>query len=151
MAGKFALVAGYFVIAVYGSALAQTGTIVLVPDQIKWGPATGLPKGWEAAVLAGAPDKKGPYVERVKLPPGAVVPPHTHPDTENITVLSGSFGIGEGAVADKSKGRMLPAGSFYRLPANTPHYAWAGPDGAVIQIHGVGPTGIKMLQSAAQN
>jgi quercetin dioxygenase-like cupin family protein len=97
------------------------------------------------------PSKRGPYVERVKLPPNATVPPHTHPDVENITVLSGSFGIGEGTVADKSKGKVLTAGSFYQLPANTPHFAWAGLNGAVIQIHGVGPTGIKMLQSAPRS
>ena len=151
MIGKIAFVAGIFGIALCGGALAQNRTIVLTPDQVKWGPAQGMPAGWQIAVLAGAPDKRGPYVERVKLPPNAAVPPHTHPDTENITVLSGSFGIGEGKVADQSKGRVLTAGSFYLLPANTPHYAWAGADGAVIQIHGVGPSGIKMLKSAARN
>ena len=151
MAGKLALVAGIFTLTLCGNALAQSGTIVLTPDQIKWGPAKGMPAGWEVAVLAGAPDKRGPYVERIKLPANAMVPPHTHPDTENITVLSGSFGIGEGKVADKSKGRVLPAGSFYRLPANTPHFAWAGAEGAVIQIHGIGPSGMKMLKSAARN
>jgi quercetin dioxygenase-like cupin family protein len=143
--------AGIFAVALCGSALAQSGTIVLTPDQIKWEPAKGMPAGWEVAVLAGSPAQAGPYVERVKLPPNAAVPPHTHPDTENITVLSGAFGIGEGKIADKSKGRVLTAGSFYLLPANTPHYAWAGAEGAVVQIHGVGPSGIKMLDSAARN
>jgi len=76
--------------------LAQTGTIVLTPDQIKWEPAKGLPADWKTAILAGSPDKKGPYGERIKLPPNAAVPPHAHPNTENITVLSGSFGVGEG-------------------------------------------------------
>jgi quercetin dioxygenase-like cupin family protein len=151
MASKLALVAGILTVALCGSALAQRGTIVLTPDQMKREPAKGMPAGWEVAVLAGSPDRKGPYVERVKLPPNAAVPPHTHPDTENITVLSGAFGIGEGKVADKSKGRVLTAGSFYLLPANTPHYAWAGAEGAVVQIHGVGPSGIKMLNSAARH
>ena len=82
------------------------------------GPAPGLPPDWQVAVLMGDPAKAGPYVERVKLPPNAVIPPHTHPDNENITVLSGSFGIGEGEAADKAKGRVLSAGSFYYLPAN---------------------------------
>ena len=129
-------------------AAAQDGTLVITPDQVKWGPAPGLPADWQAAILSGDPAKKGPYVERVKLPPNAVVPPHKHPDIENITVISGSFGIGQGNVADKSKGQVLPTGSFYRLPANTAHFAWAGPEGAVVQVHGVGPSGIKMLQTA---
>jgi hypothetical protein len=100
-----------------GVAVAQTQVIVLMPDQVKWGPAPGLPADWQAAVLIGDPAKAGPYVERVKLPPNALIPPHTRPDIENITVLSGSFGIGEGEVADQAKGRVLPAGSFYYLPA----------------------------------
>lgn len=60
-------------------------------------------------------------------------------------MLSGSLGIGEGEVADQAKGRTLPAGSFYYLPANTAHFAWAGPEGAVLQINGLGPSGIKMI------
>ncbi|MBV9654235.1 MAG: cupin domain-containing protein, partial [Acetobacteraceae bacterium] len=87
----------------------------------------------------------GPYVERVKLPPNAIIPPHTHPDVESLTVLSGSFGIAQGKVADKSRGQILPAGSFYQLPANTAHFAWAGPEGAILQVHGIGPSGITML------
>jgi hypothetical protein len=142
MAGKVALVAGYFVIT-FTAARRHRRTIVLGPDQIKW---EGFAHRLGGRRFGWGPDKKGPSVERVKLPPDAVVPPHTHPDTANITVLSDSSNV-----AGKSKGRMLPARSFYRLPANTPHYASAGPDGAVIQIHGVGPTGIKILQSAAQN
>jgi quercetin dioxygenase-like cupin family protein len=150
MTRTFLLAATLLAIVVGGGASAQTGTIALTPDQVKWGAAKGLPPGWQAAVLAGDPNKRGPYVERVKLSPNGMVPPHTHPEAENITVLAGSFGIGEGTVADKSKGRVLTAGSFYHLPANTPQYAWAGADGAEIQIHGVGPTGIKMLQSSAR-
>lgn len=130
-------------------ATAQDATVTITPDQLKWGPAAGLPSGWEEAVLLGDPKRNGPFVERIKLPPNAVVPPHTHPIAENITVLSGSFGIGAGAVADRSKGQILGPGSFYHLPANTPHFAWAGPEGAVIQTHGYGPQGIKMLPPKA--
>lgn len=115
-----------------------------------WGPAPGLPAGWQAALLVGDPAKPGPYVERVKLPPNAMVPAHTHPDAENLTVISGSFGIGHGAVADKSKGQLLPAGSFHYLPPNTAHFAWAGPDGAIVQVEGIGPSGIKMIEPPAK-
>jgi len=151
MTRTFLLAATLLLFVVGGAALAQTSTIVVTPDQVKWAAAKGLPAGFQTAVLAGDPTKRGPYVQRVKLPPNAMVPPHTHPDAENITVLAGSFGIGEGTVVDKSKGRILTAGSFYHLPASTPHYAWAGADGAEIQIHGVGPAGIKMLQSSVRN
>ena len=112
--------------------------------------AKGLPAGWQSAVRAGDPSKRGPYVERVKLPPNATVPPHTHPDVENITVLWVCSASARArwlkSPRGRSHGRIL-----YQLPANTPHFAWAGLNGAVIQIHGVGPTGIKMLQSAPRS
>jgi quercetin dioxygenase-like cupin family protein len=149
MVGRFVFASTVLAFAVGTAAMAQSSSpIVVTPDQVKWGAAKGLPAGWQSAVLAGDPNKNGPYVERVRLLPNAAVPPHTHPDVENITVLSGSFGIGEGRVADKSNGRVLPAGSFYHLPANTPHFAWTGADGAVVQVHGIGPTEIKMIKSA---
>jgi quercetin dioxygenase-like cupin family protein len=127
------------------AAVAQMEVIAVMPDQINWRPAPGLPADWQTSVLMGDPSKAGPYVTRVKLPPNASIPPHTHPDNENITVISGSFGIGEGEIADQAKGRVLPTGSFYYLPANMVHFAWAGPQGAIVQIHGVGPSGIKMI------
>jgi quercetin dioxygenase-like cupin family protein len=128
-----------------GAADAQTAVVVVMPDQVKWGPAPDLPADWQIAAVMGDSSKPDAYVTRVKLPPNAMIPPHTHPDNENITVLSGLFGIGEGQVADQAKGRVLPAGSFYYLPAGTAHFAWAGPEGATIQIHGTGPSGITMI------
>jgi hypothetical protein len=82
------------VVLASGGAVAQMQVVALMPDQVTWGPAPGLPADWQIAVPIGDPAKAGPYVQRVKLPPNAMIPPHTHPDDENITVLSGAFGIG---------------------------------------------------------
>jgi quercetin dioxygenase-like cupin family protein len=139
---------GAFAVVLLGvgmSALAQP--VAVKASEVKWSDMKGMP-GWKHAVLVGDPDKPGPYVERIKVPPNASVPPHSHPDTENITVLAGSFGIGEGGRFDKTKGTMLGTGSFYMLPANTVHYAWSGPKGVTLQIHGVGPTGMTMVDPA---
>jgi anti-sigma factor ChrR (cupin superfamily) len=119
-------------------ALAQP--VAVKGNEVKWMDMQGMP-GWKRAVLVGDPDKPGPYVERIMVPPNVSIPPHSHPDTENITVLAGSFGIGEGGKFDKSKGTMLGVGSFYMLPGNTVHYAWSGPKGVTLQVHGVGPSG----------
>ena len=121
------------------SAMAAPKTIAVTPDQVKWADNKSLPPGWQSAVLAGDLAKKGTYAVRVKIPPNSGFPAHMHPDVETITVISGSFGIGQGTSADKSKGQMLPAGSFYRLPAHTAHFAWTEADGAVIQVEGNGP------------
>src|SRR5512132_2950548 len=143
----FLLVVGMALIAMNTSAAAQSEPVTVKPGEVKW---TDMkePAGWKQAVLVGDPTKAGPYVQRIKLPPNAMVPPHSHPDTENITVLAGTFGIGSGPKFDKSKGPVLNAGSFYLLPANTVHFAWAGPQGATLQIHGVGPSGMTMAEPA---
>ena len=39
---------------------------------------------------------EGPYVVRLKIPAGFTIAPHTHPNDENVTVLSGTFAIGTG-------------------------------------------------------
>jgi quercetin dioxygenase-like cupin family protein len=129
------------------TAAAQPASpVVVTPDQVKWAPAQGFPPDWRIAVLAGDPARKVPYVQRFMLPPNAAIPAHTHPNLEDITVLSGSFGIGHDKSGDKSKGQVLTAGAFYRLPANTMHFAWAGPEGAVIQINAIGPFAIAMVK-----
>lgn len=145
MQGVSRVVFSLLLLAAGSPALAQP--VALKPDEIKWSDMKGMP-GWKYAVLVGDPDKPGPYVERIKVPPNASVPLHSHPDTENITVLAGSFGIGTGDKFDKSKGTVLGVGSFYMLPANTKHYAWAGPKGVTLQVHGVGPTGMTMAEPA---
>ena len=118
------------------SAIAQDNTIGVTPDDMKLQETKSL---GPIILLRGDPANSGPYVARLKVPPNDVSSPHTHRQAENITVISGWIGFGLGWVFEKSKGRVLPAGSFFYLPANTPHFAWTGPEGAVIQIHGVGP------------
>jgi hypothetical protein len=79
------------------------------PAEIKWSIGLKvLPPGAEVAVLEGDPSKQGPFVIRLKLPDGYRVPPHTHPKTERITVLSGTFNIGMGdKFAERSLARRL--------------------------------------------
>src|SRR5947207_1940361 len=71
-------------------------------DKLKWqeGPPS-LPKGAMMAVLEGNPAKEGPFVFRIKLPDGYRVPPHTHPKTERVTVISETFNIGMGDKFDE--------------------------------------------------
>ena len=69
--------------------------VVLNPADLKWGDAPpGLPPGAKLAVLAGDPNKKGLFTVRLQTPAGYKVPPHTHPTSEHITVISGTFNIG---------------------------------------------------------
>ena len=53
------------------------------------GPAA-IPAGAKMAVLEGDPTKEGPFVVRFQFPDGYHIPPHTHPKTERVTVISGN-------------------------------------------------------------
>ena len=115
---------------------AKDRAIGVTPYQVEW---TQLPRLGTGVVLHGVPARRGPYVVRLRVAPNAQFPPHTHPNDEHITVISGWIGFGLGPVFDQAKGRVLPAGSFFHLPAGAVHFAWTGPEGAVIQAHGSGP------------
>ncbi len=146
---KYKLIVASTVLALglSAAAMAATKTITVTPDQVQWADSKDLPPGWQMAVMAGNPSKKGAYAVRFKIPPNSTFPAHKHPDVETITVISGAFGIGQGDTGDKSKGQVLPAGSFYRLPAHTAHYAWTEGDGAVIQVEGSGPFTVQVIKA----
>jgi quercetin dioxygenase-like cupin family protein len=118
------------------------GHTVVSPEEIKWGPTPpALPPGAEAAVLFGDPGKEGLFALRLKLPEGYRVPPHMHPVDELATVISGTFSLGMGETADRSKAQPLPAGSFFALPLGTAHYVFIDEE-TVLQISTVGPWGL---------
>ena len=118
------------------------------PEGIEWkaGPPS-LPAGALLAVLEGDPAKEGPFTMRLKLPDGYRVPPHTHPKTEHITVLAGTFNFGMGEVFEASGTKPMPAGSFGFWPAGMKHFVWARGE-TIVQLHGVGPWQIEYVNPA---
>src|SRR5689334_11883247 len=61
-------------------------------NDVQWGPAPSVfPPGAEMAVMQGDPSKAEPFTVRMRFPNGYKLPPHTHPTTENVTVLTGTF------------------------------------------------------------
>jgi quercetin dioxygenase-like cupin family protein len=126
-------------VASTASADTMEGHTIVSPQEIKWGPAPPvLPPGAKAAVLFGDPSKEGLFVLQLNLPEGYRVPPHTHPVHEIVTVISGTFSLGMGEIADQSKAQLLPAGTFFALPPGTAHYAFTDQE-TVIQISTIGP------------
>jgi hypothetical protein len=124
----------------YGAATELGGmTVVQSPKQLTWGPAPPqLAKGIQLAVLAGDPTKAGLYTVRLKWPSGSKIGPHWHPADVDVTVMSGTFGIGVGDKFDKSDGKLVEPGGFFLEPTGMHHYAWT--EGTtVIQLHGEGP------------
>jgi hypothetical protein len=120
-------------------ALAQEHHTVVLADKVQWSPAPPiLPPGAQLAVLEGNPGAKGPIVMRLKLPADYVIPPHWHSMHERITVISGTFNIGNGDAVDRKASQPLTAGGFLSLPAKMHHYAWVKVP-TIVQINLEGP------------
>jgi quercetin dioxygenase-like cupin family protein len=118
------------------------------PATIEWKAApAALPSGAKMAVLEGDPTKEGPFVVRFQFPKGYHVPPHTHPKTERVTVISGALYLAIGEALDRSSAKKLEAGSFGYWPAGMKHTAWSEGE-TVIQLHGVGPWQINYVNPA---
>jgi hypothetical protein len=123
----------------------SSGIALFPPDRTKWqhGPLS-LPKGALIAVLEGDPTKEEPFVFRLKLPDGYRVPPHTHPKTERVTVISGTFHIGMGEKFDPAATTPMPAGTYGHWEAGMKHFVWAKGE-TVLQFHGMGPWSIQYV------
>lgn len=116
----------------------ETG-LTMTPEQMIWEPNPRVP-GLGVARIISKGTESGPYVYRVKFPPGRIVQAHSHPDDRTYTVISGTWSIGWGEKYDESKLIPLGPGSFYTEPAGVAHFV-ATPDGeAIVQVTGMGPT-----------
>jgi quercetin dioxygenase-like cupin family protein len=113
--------------------------VVVLPDQVTWGPAPpALPAGAKAAVLEGDPKQPGPFTMRVSFPDGYRIPPHFHPAHERVTVIQGTFRLGMGDKFDGSALSSLPAGSYVSMNPGTHHFGQAKGE-TIIQVNGIGP------------
>jgi quercetin dioxygenase-like cupin family protein len=128
-------------------ALAQDHHATVQPDGLKWSAPAAYAPGAQIAVVRGDPSKDGVYVVRLKVPAGFRIAPHTHPNDENVTVLSGSFNIGTGDKHDPSKGLSVKAGGYSFVAKGMAHYAWFTEE-TVLQLHGVGPQGVTYVDPA---
>ena len=121
------------------------GAVILTPAELKWESRGNLTApGVEQLNLVGDPDKPGPYTIRLKFPKGFRIAPHTHPDSREVTILSGVFATGYGETFDAAQLKVLPAGSFYTEPADVSHFIEIEED-AIIQVSGTGPSGRKFI------
>lgn len=124
------------------TAFAQDKPEPILPEQLQWAGGAG---GAQNVMVVGAADKAGLYQQRVRMPAGAKIAPHTHPDERVSVVLEGTIHVGFGAVFDESKVVAVPAGAVYVAPAGVPHYIWAKDGPALYQEGGMGPTGASFI------
>jgi quercetin dioxygenase-like cupin family protein len=135
-----------FVIAAEESKTAEHR--VLNPPELTWGEVPpGLPSGGKMAVLNGDPTKEGAFTVRLKGSAGYIIPPHTHPTTERVTVMSGTFEIGMGEKMDKASMKQLGPGGYVVLPSGMAHYAKMK-EASIVQIDSEGPFQINYVNPA---
>jgi len=109
-------------------------------NQIVWGPAPPIfPPGAQFAVLQGDPSKAGEiFTIRLRFPNGYVLPPHTHPTAEYVTVIRGNFLAGMGEDFSRAALTRFDAGDFTTMPAAMAHFAMAR-GVTEVQVHAIGP------------
>jgi quercetin dioxygenase-like cupin family protein len=93
----------------------------------------------DVEILYGDPEKAGePFVMRIRELPGGIIPPHTHPVDEHITVLQGTFYFAVGEKFDHAALKEMKAGSYAFIPKGSSMFGYT-PNAAIVQVHGVGP------------
>jgi ChrR-like protein with cupin domain len=141
----------FFLVAIAAVASAASAIEVrelhkiITADAIKWQPAPPVfPKGAEFAVLSGNPRKAGPYVVRIKLPDGYMIPAHWHSRPEHVTVISGKFNIGMGEKLDKVRTQPLGPGGFFAMPGKMAHYGWVEGE-TIMDVFSIGPFDMRYI------
>lgn len=119
----------------------------ILAENIDWKPFPAFPPEARLAVLVGQPSEAGPYMVRVKVPPGVKLMPHRHPEDRIYTVISGVFYIGLGDQFDADKLVAYPPGTVIILPGNTSHFHWAKSGEYITQVTAIGPLGLEYVNS----
>lgn len=104
---------------------------------IKWEGYEG--RGAMQFKVLGDQAKPGPYIVLVKWQPGQMSRPHCHQGDRFITVLQGTWWVGEGPKYEPERTIPMPAGSIVTHFAQGVHYDGAKGEPAIIEIVGVGP------------
>lgn len=120
----------------------------LTPQEMEFKDDPAFPKGAQSVLLHGDPAKAEFFIIRLKFPPNYIVPAHTHPRFESVTVLTGKMGSGMGKEVDTTKGKMLAAGSILMLPQDHAHYVWTEDEETIIQVAATGPFDIVYVNPA---
>jgi uncharacterized RmlC-like cupin family protein len=119
-----------------GTSQARKGITGITPEQVRWFTPPYYKDGRQRAQLLGDSSQGGPWIDRVKIPAAMHVPAHTHPQDELVTVIEGTWYVGEGERFDAAKLKGYPAGSFIIIPAGTPHFVATKDSAVVVQLSG---------------
>ena len=118
----------------------------LTADQVRWFTPPYYSDGRQRAQLFGNSSEGGAWIDRAKVPGGARVLAHTHPQDELVTVIEGTWYLGQGTKFDSARLKAYPAGSFIIIPEGVPHFVAAKDGPVVVQLSGTGKFGTDYLE-----
>ena len=121
-----------------GPAAPHMQVSAWTPQDIRWFTPAYYTDGRQRAQLYGDSRKGGDWIDRVRIPGGSRVLPHTHPDAEVVTVVEGTWYLGIGDTFDQAKLKAYPAGSFILIPAHVPHFLAVKEGPVIVQASGHG-------------
>jgi hypothetical protein len=125
------------------SPLDPAQTIIRAPGQLEWKPNSAFPEpSVDMCPLTGDINQPGLYYTLVRWWPGFMSAPHRYTTDRFCVVVSGTWWCNSGADFDPPSCVPVPAGSFVRRVAGTPHYdgvVRGHPEPAIIAICGIGP------------
>jgi uncharacterized RmlC-like cupin family protein len=110
----------------------------VTPNDVRWFTPAFYKDGRQRAQLFGDSSQGGAWIDRVKIPGGARVLAHTHAQDELVTVIDGTWYVGEGVKFDVAKLTGYPSGSFIVIHAGVPHFVAAEKGPVVVQVSGTG-------------
>lgn len=112
---------------------------VVHANEIQWKPCPpNLPEGCEMAVLEGNPKGGDLFTVRFRINSEFVMPAHTHPKDERVTVLQGKAYVAFGKEANREQAKEFGPGDYYVNKRNAIHTVWADAS-TILQITGIGP------------
>jgi quercetin dioxygenase-like cupin family protein len=124
------------------------GTVqhVVLAKDIQWKPCPpNMPEGCEIAVLEGNPKSSDLFTIRFKISGEFIMPPHTHPKDERVTVLQGKAYVAFGKGATREEAKEFGPGDYYVNARNAIHTVWAD-SSTIIQITGIGPWAANFIE-----
>jgi quercetin dioxygenase-like cupin family protein len=125
---------------------AQKEIVRITPQDVRWFTPPYYADGRQRAQLLGDSNQGGTWIDRIKIPAGDRVPAHTHPHDEIVTVIEGTWYLGEGKKFDPLTLKPYPAGSFIVIPAGVPHFVAANNGVVIVQLSGTGRFGTEYLE-----
>jgi len=108
-------------------------------DATQWRPCPpNLPAGCEVAVLDGHPKKADLFTVRFNTTQEFIMPAHSHPKDERVTVIKGKVAVGFGSDVSRAEASEFVAGDYYINARDEVHKVWIDAD-SIVQITGIGP------------